>query len=210
MTAETIRTPVTGSASAPGGASHQPTRVEIRNRRPARRVRALLGWLVLAAAVVLAWPAVWGGWTGVTIVVGQSMEPSYETGDVVLTWKQDAYQVGDVLSYVVPDGQAGAGGHVIHRVLSVDASSGEEIYTTIGDNNPSADPWEIRADDILGKARFHVPGAAGWVDASVLPYVLAAAAGGIVTVLLWSGRSEDEENGENDNQNAHEDDHDAA
>lgn len=158
------------------------------------RLRGLLSWLVLAVGIVLLWPVAWGGFTGVTIVSGQSMEPTYYTADVVITWKHDSYAVGDVISYIVPEGQPGAGGHVIHRVLEVDANGN---YITIGDNNPTADEWEISADDVIGSAVFHLPGAARLLSPEMLPYVVAFATGGIVTVLLWPSRStEDDEDGQ--------------
>jgi signal peptidase len=168
---------------------------------PARRIPAVLGWLLVAVAAVLLFPAQWGGLTGLTIVSGHSMEPTYITGDLVITWRQASYEPGDIVSYTVPADQAGAGGHVIHRIETADAVSGETVYTTLGDNNPTADQWLITADDITGTAILHVPGLGRFFGPAVLPILLAAAIGGIVTVMLWSSRSEDDEDddaGEND------------
>lgn len=141
---------------------------------------------MLVAGVVVLWPAQWGGFVGLTIVSGQSMQPTYETYDVVVTVAQSSYAPGDVISYVVPEGQPGAGGHVIHRIAEVDASGGDVVYVTIGDNNPTADEWVIGTDDVIGRAVFHVPGAGTIFTPEMFPYLLAGAAGLIVTVLLWS------------------------
>ena len=161
-----------------------------------RRIRAAWNWALLALAAVVLWPATLGGVTGLTIVAGDSMLPTYTTGDVAVTLKMTSYHPGDVISYTVPEGQPGAGGHVIHRVLT--AESGQ--YTTIGDNNSSPDTWVIGDSDILGKAVARVPGVGVVFTPQVLPYVVALALGGIVTVLLWSPRA-GEENEDDDERN---------
>lgn len=160
-----------------------------------RRLRSAASWALVLAAAVLLWPAQWGGLVGLTIVNGQSMEPNYTTGDLVVTWRQSSYEVGDVISYTVPDGQDGAGGHVIHRVLTVDGTD-ELTYTTMGDNNPTADQWLLTAADVTGVEVLHLPGVGLVLSPAVLPYILAAAIGGIVTVLLWSRSDADEPDGD--------------
>lgn len=156
------------------------------------RVRSVLGWLLVAAAAVLLWPAAWGGATGLTIVSGQSMEPTYRTGDLVVTWRSPGYEVGDVVSYTVPADQPGAGGHVIHRVSAVDDEAGRPVYTTRGDNNPADDQWALSDADVTGAAVLHVPGLGRLLGPTLLPVVTAAALGAIVTVLLWRSRDDDE------------------
>jgi len=162
---------------------------------PARsKARVVLGWLLVAAAAVLLWPAQWGGMVGLTIVSGHSMEPTYYTGDLVITWRHASYEPGDVVSYTVPADQPGAGGHVIHRVATAEQlGSGELGYTTVGDNNPAADQWTLTADDIAGTAVVHVPGLGRFLGPAVLPILVAGALGGIVTVMLWPSRSTDED-----------------
>ncbi len=161
-----------------------------RHRAP-RRVRGVLGWIGFAALVALLWPAQWGGLVGLTIVSGQSMEPTYHTGDLVVTVRQGSYQPGDVISYAVPAGQPGEGGHVIHRIVRVAEIDGERVHTTRGDNNPTDDQWAITGPDITGTALFHFPGVGRFLGASLLPIILAGALGGIVTVLLWPTTPED-------------------
>ncbi|GAB2623374.1 signal peptidase I [Pseudactinotalea suaedae] len=178
------------------GACVTPSKAESPTRS---RAATILGWLLVAVAAALLWPAQWGGLTGLTIVSGHSMEPTYYTGDLVVTWRQAGYEPGDVVSYTVPDDQPGAGGHVIHRVATADRlDSGEMVYTTVGDNNPAADQWTLTADDIAGAAVLHVPGLGRFLGPAVLPILVAGALGGIVTVMLWSSRPEDEETDEAD------------
>lgn len=201
MSQPPVTTPVLTGGRVIGSIGPEPTRRELRGQRGNRtreRIRALLSWALLIVAVALLWPAAWGGFTGLTVVNGQSMEPTYTTGDVVITWRQPAYGPGDVISYVVPEGQAGAGGHVIHRVLDVDSSTGTDVYTTIGDNNPTADQWAIGPEHVSGKTVLRIPGAAVLLSPEVLPYVVAIAVGGIVTVLLWSPSGRTDEDGADD------------
>lgn len=171
-------------------------------RTNGRRVRSVIGWFLVGVAALLLWPAQWGGLTGLTIVSGHSMEPTYETGDLVVTWRQSEYQPGDIVSYTVPEDQAGAGGHVIHRIETATEVDGELVYTTIGDNNPAADQWSLTADDVTGTAILHVPGLGRMLGPAVLPIIIAAALGGIVTVLLWSRSSEDDDGDTTSEENA--------
>ncbi len=164
---------------------------------PRALIRTIGGWAFLVAAAVLLWPATWGGLTGLTVVSGHSMEPTYHTGDLVITWRQSSYEVGDIVSYTVPADQPGAGGHVIHRIDTVDVENGVTTYTTLGDNNPAPDQWALQASDITGTAVLHVPGVGRWIGPAVLPYVAAIAIGAIVCVLLWRDDDDEDEN-END------------
>ena len=154
------------------------------------RMRTVFGWLAVVLIGIALWPATLGGITGLTVVNGESMSPTYTTGDVAVTVKVPSYSPGDVISFTVPEGQPGAGGFVIHRVLT--AETGE--YTTIGDNNPNPDQWVITDADITGKSVARLPGVGLILTPQVLPYVVALALGGIVTVLLWvPRRSEDDD-----------------
>ena len=79
--------------------------------RPVRRV-PVVGRLrvMLAVGAVLLWPAPLGGVVGLTVVSGHSMEPTYHSGDLVITARQPSYAAGDIVSYVVPAGEFGGGG----------------------------------------------------------------------------------------------------
>lgn len=182
MTATSPPTADFAVMGVPAGSTAAGARRVRRRRDRRRRGRTLTGWILLVLAAAALWPAQFGGVTGLTIVHGESMQPTYDTGDVVLTVRMPAYQIGDVISYTVPDGQPGAGGHVIHRIDTVAGAH----YTTIGDNNTTADEWLISNTDITGKAFVHLPGAGVFFTPQVLPYLVALALGGIVTVLLWS------------------------
>lgn len=178
--------PVDGSGPAPS---------TIRRPSPVRRF-----FSVLAAAAIIGvlWPAQFGGITGLTIVSGQSMEPLYRTGDLVVSVRQPDYAVGDVVSYTVPAGQPGEGGRVIHRIIGKDAvgtASGTDgsplPFASQGDNNPDIDPWRFAARDVMGVAVLSVPGVGVLISSLGDPLVVGLGAGLLVTVVLWPKRAPD-------------------
>lgn len=168
-------------------AGHAPRRADQQQPRTRGGARRVLGWLLLVMIVVALWPATWGGLLGITVVSGQSMEPEYETNDVVLTLRHLSYGVGDVISYKVPGGQDGAGGRVIHRIIAVDTSGVEPVFTTQGDNNPSVDPWSFGPSDVVGKATVRVP-RIGVAFSGSNGLLLGAVAATAVLVVLWPSR----------------------
>lgn len=137
--------------------------------------------LVLAAVtlVVMAWPSALGGATSYVVVSGVSMEPTYETGDLVVARSSDDYEVGDVIAFRTEEGD------VIHRIIGGNA---EEGFRTQGDNVDRPDPYLPRPADIRGKALFHVPAIGAWglrLVRTVPAPVLAAGA-----ILLAVGGTE--------------------
>jgi len=119
-----------------------------------RRLLGALRNLALLAVVVLAawllWPTSLGGKTTLTIVSGHSMEPTYYTGDLVVT-RAGTPTVGDILVYQPKDV---GGARVIHRIVGGNATDG---WIMKGDNNDFLDPWTPRGSEILGGARLHLP-----------------------------------------------------
>ncbi len=146
------------------------------------RLRSALGWLLTAGIVGVlvwfGWPTTLGGCTTLTIVSGHSMEPTYHTGDLVVS-RCGEPQVGDVVVYTPPGLEDG---RVIHRVIGGTAAEGWEIQ---GDNNSFVDPWRPGPSDVVGIARLHVPGlgrvAAILLDPWAWASIIVVAAG----VLLW-------------------------
>ncbi|MDQ2935025.1 MAG: signal peptidase I [Chloroflexota bacterium] len=147
-------------------------------------------WLGLAALVVLgvAWgmtvrPAVLGGPATYIVVRGDSMVPTYATGDLVILAHAETYSPREIVGYRVPAGELGAGLVVVHRIIGGDAASG---FILQGDNNPAPDPWLPHRADIVGRAVAQVPTVGRLVTAVRQPAVLAAlgAAVAVTFVLL--------------------------
>lgn len=115
--------------------------------------KILLSLVAVVVVVVLGWPQALGGATSYVVVSGVSMEPTYETGDLVVTRAADEYASGDVIAFRTEEGD------VIHRIIGGDAQDG---FRTQGDNVDRPDPYLPRPADIRGRALFHVPAIGAW------------------------------------------------
>lgn len=133
---------------------------------------------VVAGLGYLFWPSSLGGCSTLTIVSGNSMEPTYSTGDLV--WSRCGEpSIGDVVVYTAPDT---GGGQVIHRIVGGDSDQG---WVLQGDNNDFLDPWNPDSSQIVGVARVHLPGLGSIVHSLGNPYIwvsLLIIAGALV---LW-------------------------
>jgi signal peptidase I len=109
---------------------------------------AALGWIVTLR------PARMGGPASFVMVQGVSMNPTYHTGDLVITHRRSSYAVGDVVAYTVPKVDVGAGLTVIHRIVGGSPAAG---FVTQGDNNPTPDDWRPTLAEVEGKAWMVVP-----------------------------------------------------
>lgn len=154
-------------------------------------LRRLLGlastavWLSLAVvAGWFLWPSSLGGCTTLTIVSGHSMEPTYYTGDLVVS-RCGPVEVGDVIVYNPPDV---GGARVIHRIVDGDAEDG---WIVQGDNNDFLDPWRPSGDQVLGSAVLHVP-QLGRVAAILLsPLTWVSLLVIALAVVVWPGKAAD-------------------
>jgi len=106
------------------------------------------------------------------------MEPTLRTNDLAVVSKQRSYQEGDIVAFRVE------GDTVIHRIVGGNA---EEGFITQGDNKKDPDPWRPKSQDIVGKARFHVPGGGRWLLFVREPVNLGILVGGLATLSLLGG-----------------------
>jgi signal peptidase I len=105
--------------------------------------------LVMGGWFAFLRPPALGGGTEFVIVRGNSMRPTYQPGDVVVTSASDNYSIGQVVAYKI----SGVDARVIHRIVA-DAPKG---FSTKGDNRTSTDPWRPHAADITGRAVLRIP-----------------------------------------------------
>jgi signal peptidase len=116
---------------------------------PLKIILQFLGVLVL---LFLVFPASWGGTFGMTVVSGHSMNPTYTSGDTVISMRQANYAVGDIIVYHPADLCPKC--NVVHRIIGGNAQAG---WITQGDNNPSYDQWRPKGSMILGHVILHIP-----------------------------------------------------
>jgi signal peptidase len=152
--------------------------------------KKLIGWVAFGV-LLLAWfvelrPTFLGGTTTYVMVFGSSMEPGLHSGDFIIATKSDEYEVGDVIAFKIPEGEAGAGSMVIHRVIG---GNGETGYKTQGDNRPEQDLWAPTDADVQGEKLFLIPKAGVAITALRNPVVIALVAGGLVFLVVVLDRS---------------------
>jgi signal peptidase len=145
----------------------------------------------LTVLVVLFWaqylrPQALGGNAGYVLVSGQSMEPRYHTGDLVLVEQQASYHPGQVIAYRVPKGDAMAGAQVIHRIVGGDAKHG---FVVRGDNRTAPDVWRPKPEDIVGAKTLRIPNAIVVLQFLRTPLFLAILAAAFVFVHVLAGGS---------------------
>lgn len=133
----------------------------------------VVGWFL--------WPSSLGGCTTLTIVSGHSMEPTYYTGDLVVS-RCGPVEIGDVIVYNPP---SVGGARVIHRIVGGD----ENGWLVQGDNNDFLDPWEPTEDRILGSSSLHLPGVGKFASILISPLTWVSLLIVALAVIVWPGRS---------------------
>lgn len=114
-------------------------------------------------------------------ILSPSMYPTIKPGDIIVTYKEDAYYKGDIITFV-SSSNVSSGKTITHRIYSEPIEmNGKMQYTTKGDNNPSPDSAPANEDNVLGKVLFKIPKAGyiqqfllskiGWVTVILLPCI---------------------------------------
>jgi len=136
-------------------------------------IASVLMWFFLA-------PLQLGGQVSYVILSGNSMEPGFHRGDLVIARAAADYRVGDIVAYHHPDI-----GVVFHRIVSDDG----DLFTLKGDNNTWDDSYSPRKDDILGKYWLFIPKIGSWIAdlRKPVPMVLLSLGIGIVLVSIFTG-----------------------
>ncbi len=129
-----------------------------------------LGWFFVLRPTSLGGPA------GYVLVSGTSMEPTYKTGDLVITQRQGAYQPGDIVEFRVKNAL------VIHRIIGGDAVKG---FIVRGDNNRVEDGFRPTIDNVGGKAWLWLPGTGQLIVVLRNPLPLAICTWAIASLYLF-------------------------
>jgi signal peptidase I len=134
----------------------------------------------LTVTMVLVGAMLFGAWAALThrisyvVTSGNSMQPGYHAGDLVVVARSSSYHSGEIVAYEYTHVT------VLHRIIGGDADG----YTTKGDNNQSVDPGHPRAEELLGRAVLHIPAGGTWLRRLTSPPVLAGVA---FLLMLGSG-----------------------
>lgn len=153
------------------------------------RPSTFMQWMLVICLALFFWPATYGGRFGMVIVAGTSMEPTYELGDAVITWREPV-EIGDVALYRIPEGVEGEGNPVIHRVVGGDGNG----WVTQGDNMILPDAWNPSDLDVLGVPKLKIPLGGRFLALMRSWWFIAILGGLAVGLLLWPDAVDEEGN----------------
>jgi signal peptidase len=155
-------------------------------------------WLALGFGVCLtaaiALPTL-AGYRALTVVSG-SMEPTIETGSIVLDKVISPLEAkpGEVVTFPDPsrDGRL-----VTHRLRSMRVDGATAHMVTKGDANDTVERWTVPVDGRIGRVAYHVPKlgyARALISTRVLRLALLAAVlalGALLLLDVWRPRQAD-------------------
>jgi len=92
-------------------------------------------------------------------VVSESMVPTLRVGDVVVVSRVDVDSIstgpdGTIIAFIRPEEPNDI---IVHRAYDKLTVSGRVYFRTMGDNNPSPDPWLVPADLVVGRVVLKIP-----------------------------------------------------
>ena len=128
------------------------------------------GWMILA-------PTQLGGSVTYVIVDGNSMEPGFHLGDLLLVRTEPIYRVGDAVTYQ----NAELGRFVFHRIIGTEL----DRFIIKGDNNSWVDSYNPNQDEIIGKLWAHIPKLGKAIEWIRVPINLAITMGLLGGVLMF-------------------------
>ena len=119
-----------------------------------RGMKRALALALIVAAVVVGFLSIRGAMPFMAII-GTSMQPEYEPGDLILIGEVSPsdIEVGDVIVYTIPPAVRAVYNYplvVAHRVIKVDITQGTTYFRTKGDNT-GEDPFTVRPEDLRGQ-----------------------------------------------------------
>jgi signal peptidase I len=136
---------------------------------------------VLLAGMATAWiifaPQQFGGQVAYVIVTGNSMEPLYQRGDLVIVHRATEYQIGDIVTYRHP-----YIGPVIHRIIGQQG----DRFVLKGDHNTWTDSYLPAQADIIGKAWLYLAGVGQIIGFLRNPWILSILVACAGAVLLFT------------------------
>lgn len=131
---------------------------------------------VAGCLVLVTWASIGAFGVKPVVMVGRSMEPSINMGDIVLVAKASPSDLkpGDVIQYYHE-----SIGPITHRIIEVRHEGGELFFVTKGDANEDVDPWLVHSSQLMGKVVFVIP-KLGWIAIAIrsIPSLLTSTFGG--------------------------------
>ncbi len=133
----------------------------------------------LAAIWISLAPTQLGGQVSYVMVNGNSMEPNYHTGDLIIFRQAEEYQVGDFVVYHDPLLVA----NIIHRIVALD----QDRFIIKGDNNSWNDAYHPTRLEIGGKRWIYLPKlgpAIRWIRTPIYMALASGLIGGLFMINM--------------------------
>ncbi len=108
---------------------------------------------VIAALLIISVFPITGNYK-ILVVQSGSMEPTIQTGAIVVVKPMQDYQIGDIITFSNPNDRNES---ITHRIYDMKINQGVPVYITKGDANEDPDSWEILKKDVIGKMLLTVP-----------------------------------------------------
>lgn len=134
-------------------------------------VLALTAWIVFAPMQV-------GGQSAYVVIDGNSMEPRFHWGDLVIIHQAPGYQVGDMVAYKNAQLQR----FVFHRIIGTNGNH----FILRGDHNTWDDSYQPVQSEVVGVFWSSLPRVGAWILWLRQPLHLGVAAGMLGALLALS------------------------
>ncbi len=117
------------------------------------------------------------------VVSSGSMIPTLNVGDIIVVRGTDpsTVTVGTIIIFHSPYDYPTA---IVHRVIAIDDTGGQEFFETKGDNNAVADGWRVPSANLIGVYVMKIPyigllslelrGPLGWILIGLLVMLIIA------------------------------------
>jgi signal peptidase I len=146
------------------------------------RLSAVVINLLLLAALAAIWiafaPTMIGGRASYVVVDGNSMEPVFHQGDLVIIHAASTYNVGEIVTFH----NAEVNAFVIHRVIAIE----QDHYVFKGDNNSWIDTYRPTRAELIGKQWIHIPKLGGVMQWLRFPINMGIATGLLGGIFMLS------------------------
>jgi signal peptidase I len=141
--------------------------------------------IVIMITVWIAFaPTQVGGLAAYVIVIGNSMEPKFHIGDLIIAHRELTYEVGDAIVYQNPQLKS----FVFHRVIAQESGH----YILKGDNNSWVDTYQPAHEEVIGKLWLHLPRGGLAIQKIRSPFamaVIAGVAGAVFATSLFANKA---------------------
>src|SRR3989344_7216938 len=107
--------------------------------------------ILLAFFTITSNTSIVGGYKSFLVLSG-SMEPTINTGDIVIVHSNSNYYIKDVVTFREKDGRI-----VTHRIVKVQDATDSTLFETKGDANRSGDEAAVAIRKVFGRVVFVVP-----------------------------------------------------